>query len=151
LILDEPTADLDPLLREHIWNLVKTINKYGTTVIVASHFIDDLSILCDRVAMLHKGEVIKEGVPKDIIKEFTLFYEISIRLVSEDYDRLVERIARYDHTIKYNIRNKRLYVYTLKPTNIMRDITKIWNEQDIIEMDVRKPSLKEVFEVITTR
>jgi len=68
LILDEPTADLDPVLTSKIWELLKVINKQGTTIIVASHELSYIEHLCDRVAIIRDGEIAAIGKPSDLKK-----------------------------------------------------------------------------------
>jgi ABC-2 type transport system ATP-binding protein len=58
LILDEPTAGLDPVMTKEIWNLIERINKQGTTVIVSSHELDNLERKCNKIAVLNKGKIV---------------------------------------------------------------------------------------------
>ena len=56
LFLDEPTVGLDPLARHTVWEHVARLNtESGTTVVVTTHYMDEVEALCDRVAMLHQG------------------------------------------------------------------------------------------------
>ncbi|MBD3249745.1 ATP-binding cassette domain-containing protein [Candidatus Woesearchaeota archaeon] len=71
LILDEPTADLDPVLRKETWNLIKRINNQGTTIIVASHLLDELEENCDRVGILHKKKISAVGTPAQLKKAYS--------------------------------------------------------------------------------
>ncbi len=71
LILDEPTADLDPVLRKETWHLIKEINKQGTTIIVASHLLDELEKNCDRIGILHDKKISNVGTPAALKKEYT--------------------------------------------------------------------------------
>ncbi|MBU1255382.1 ABC transporter ATP-binding protein, partial [Patescibacteria group bacterium] len=61
LILDEPTEDLDPLLRRDILKLIRKINADQTTVIITSHLLDETDELCDEIAILHQGRLLKVG------------------------------------------------------------------------------------------
>ena len=61
LFLDEPTADLDPIIRLQIWNLIKEINKKGTTVLIASHILDEVEQLCTKIAILHNKRLVGYG------------------------------------------------------------------------------------------
>ncbi|MBX4196655.1 ABC transporter ATP-binding protein [Candidatus Pacearchaeota archaeon] len=66
LIMDEPTSDLDPLLREQILNLIKHINKQGTTVIITTHILEEMDEICDKVAILCNKKIVEEGDPLKI-------------------------------------------------------------------------------------
>jgi ABC-2 type transport system ATP-binding protein len=67
LFLDEPTVGLDPLARNHVWNLVSQLQaNYGTTVVLTTHFLDEADHLCDRVSILHQGQAIVTGSPAEL-------------------------------------------------------------------------------------
>ena len=68
LILDEPTAGLDPTLRKHMWDLIVKINQAGTTVIVSSHLLSEIGHFCTRIGIINHGELLKVG-PPDVLKE----------------------------------------------------------------------------------
>jgi len=64
LILDEPTAGLDPILRKNLWNYIHRINRVGTTILVTSHLLDEIENNCNRVAILNKGKIISVASPQ---------------------------------------------------------------------------------------
>lgn len=66
--LDEPTTGLDPQARRNLWDLVLDIRKRGVTVIITTHYMDEAELLCDRVAIMDKGEIIALDTPKNLIK-----------------------------------------------------------------------------------
>ncbi len=67
LFLDEPTVGLDPLARSYVWTLVKQLReKYGTTIILTTHFLEEADSLCDRVAIMQAGKVVVTGVPSEL-------------------------------------------------------------------------------------
>jgi len=65
LILDEPTAGVDPPLRRKFWEYFKELNKEGKTILVTTHYMDEAEN-CDRLALMGGGKIIAEGTPKDI-------------------------------------------------------------------------------------
>jgi ABC-2 type transport system ATP-binding protein len=70
LILDEPTADLDPLLRKQMMGLIKKINSHGTTVILTTQLLGEAEEICDEVAILFNEKIIEEGTPARIKKKY---------------------------------------------------------------------------------
>lgn len=66
LILDEPTAGLDPRGRDEILSLVKTFPAMGMTVILVSHSMDDVANLADHVVVMYKGRVHMQGTPQEL-------------------------------------------------------------------------------------
>ena len=67
LLLDEPTAGLDPSIRRKIWWLIKKIQSDGATVFFTTHYIEEAEFLAQRVAFIDKGKIIKTGKPQDLI------------------------------------------------------------------------------------
>lgn len=79
LILDEPTAGLDPHGRDEILNQIKTLHKkYNTTIILVSHSMEDVARLADKLIVMSRGEVALMGKPKDVFKEGERLREIGL-------------------------------------------------------------------------
>jgi len=60
LILDEPTAGVDIELREQLWEYVRTLHKRGTTIIITTHYLTEAEELCDEIAFINYGKIIKQ-------------------------------------------------------------------------------------------
>lgn len=67
--LDEPTTGLDPQARRNLWKLIKQVRDRGISVIITTHYMDEAEVLCNRIAIMHKGEIIKLDTPKKLIKD----------------------------------------------------------------------------------
>lgn len=67
LILDEPTAGVDIAIRKSMWKLLRQLNKEGTTIILTTHYLEEAEALCDRLAFINKGHIIKEGRTQDLL------------------------------------------------------------------------------------
>ncbi len=67
--LDEPTTGLDPQARRNLWDLIREVRDRGVTVIMTTHYMDEAELLCDRVAVMDKGNIIALDTPKQLIKE----------------------------------------------------------------------------------
>ena len=67
--MDEPTTGLDPQARRNLWDLVQGIRDKGITVIMTTHYMDEAELLCDRVAIMDRGEIITIDSPKNLIKQ----------------------------------------------------------------------------------
>jgi ABC-2 type transport system ATP-binding protein len=69
VFLDEPTTGLDPQARRNLWDLIREIRNNGTTVILTTHYMDEAEQLCDRIAIMNEGEIIKLDTPDGMIDE----------------------------------------------------------------------------------
>jgi ABC-2 type transport system ATP-binding protein len=69
VILDEPTAGVDPLGSAAIAEIVRELKRRGKTVLLSSHLLAQIEGLCDRVAILHRGQLVKEGRVDDLVEE----------------------------------------------------------------------------------
>ena len=58
LVLDEPTAGVDVELRQSMWRFIRRLNKEGTTIVLTTHYLEEAEELCDRIAIIDKGQVI---------------------------------------------------------------------------------------------
>ena len=71
LILDEPTAGVDVELRLELWKYIKRVNKDdGTTILLTTHYIEEAEELCDQIALINKGEIIRTGTSKELKKHY---------------------------------------------------------------------------------
>ncbi len=69
IFLDEPTTGLDPQARRNLWELIKEIRNVGATVILTTHYMDEAEQLCDRIAILDEGRIIKLDSPDKMIDD----------------------------------------------------------------------------------
>ncbi|MDF1497536.1 MAG: ABC transporter ATP-binding protein [Patescibacteria group bacterium] len=87
LILDEPTSGVDVALRQKTWELVRRMNKEGTTILFTTHYIEEAEQLCEEISLVNHGEVVKQGRVSDIQREFT-----ENEIVFELYDISAEQL-----------------------------------------------------------
>lgn len=69
IFLDEPTTGLDPQARANLWETIRDIRKRGTTIVLTTHYMEEAEALCDRLAIMDQGKIIKTGSPHDLIEE----------------------------------------------------------------------------------
>ncbi|MBO4780270.1 MAG: AAA family ATPase, partial [Selenomonadaceae bacterium] len=66
LLLDEPTVALDPQVRRKIWQLLLDLKAQGITIILTTHYIEEAEFLCDRVAILNRGQLVALDTTKNL-------------------------------------------------------------------------------------
>ena len=80
LFLDEPTTGLDPQSRRQLWELVAGYRAGGGTVVLTTHYMEEAERLCDRVAIIDHGRIIREGRPADLIARLGAAHVIEFEL-----------------------------------------------------------------------
>lgn len=68
LILDEPTTGLDPYARHMVWQRLRRLKEAGTTMLLTTHYLEEASQLCDRLIIIHRGEIMEQGTPVGLIE-----------------------------------------------------------------------------------
>jgi ABC-2 type transport system ATP-binding protein len=148
-VLDEPTADLDPYSRKQVMKFIKDINKQGKTVIIASHHLDDIEEMCDRIAVIHEGKVLMTGTSAELKKNYMKDKNIEIRSASGDYSDIKENIIKQDLNIReVKEEGKKLIV---KTEDVVSALTYIINtlkrsKDELLDISIERPTLNEVFE-----
>jgi ABC-2 type transport system ATP-binding protein len=69
IFLDEPTTGLDPQARINLWDLIREVKQDGVTVVLTTHYMDEAEHLCDRLAIMDHGRVIRIGTPREMIDD----------------------------------------------------------------------------------
>lgn len=94
VFLDEPLGGLDPLGRKEIRDIITRLRDEGKTVFLSSHILQDIEMICDRVAIIVNGEIINSGRLKDLISEKIHFTEVILSGLKEEQLReLSESLA----------------------------------------------------------
>jgi len=142
LVLDEPTAGVDIELRHMLWDYLEVLNKDGKTILLTTHYIEEAEKLCDQIAIIHKGRIIKKGETKSIIKE------VSLNIIEME----LENIKNLNLQIKlnYNVENNILKVQSKE---VNKDIIHIINEVErtttIKNINIINSSLEDAFLKLT--
>lgn len=69
LLLDEPTAGVDIELRHSMWEFLQRINTQGTSIILTTHYLEEAELLCNKIGIIAKGKLIKQGQKEDLLAE----------------------------------------------------------------------------------
>ncbi|GAA0327388.1 ABC transporter ATP-binding protein [Actinoallomurus spadix] len=89
VFLDEPTAALDPQARRNLWDVLRAINTEGRTIVLTTHYMDEAETLCDRVAIIDRGRILRSGAPATLVRGLDAATRISVAggVLSEDEAR----------------------------------------------------------------
>ena len=142
LILDEPTAGVDIELRHMLWGYLKDLNNEGKTILLTTHYIEEAEKLCDEVAIINEGLIIKQGDTSSIIKEVSLN---TIELELENLKNL-NLSSNLEYTVKNNI-------LKLQTKNVNKDMVEIIRQIEktttIKNINIIKGSLEDAFLKLT--
>ena len=70
MFLDEPTSGLDVINAQEIRKIIKNTAEAGTTILLSSHNMLEVELLCDRIALIDEGKIVETGKPKDLMKKY---------------------------------------------------------------------------------
>ena len=150
LLLDEPTSDLDFLIQEEICHLIQEVNKQNVTIVIASHHLDFLEKLCNKIAIVHEGKLKSYGNVSHVQKPF-LKEEMVINIkVKEDKEKVIRLIKKLP--IKKIVdQGHQLIVYPEDPKKTMMALLEAAKTENLFlyDIDLRKPSLNEIFAKVT--
>ncbi|QQG38789.1 MAG: ABC transporter ATP-binding protein [Candidatus Woesearchaeota archaeon] len=152
LIMDEPTQDLDPVLRREVANLIKRINQAGTTIILTSHLLYEAELLCHEIAILHKGKVLEVGTPDQLKSLYSKNHEIHLETHPGNYQVIAKTLTKGKVSRLVKQGNK-LVIYTMYPEVVLKHVLQVIDrcKETLVDVDVKKPSLNEVFESLVKK
>jgi ABC-2 type transport system ATP-binding protein len=99
LVLDEPMSGLDPVGRKEVRDLIVEEKDRGRTVFFSSHILSDVEMLCDRVCILRRGEVVVAGTLNELLAEGKRRSEVTIGAASEDLRSALSPMARVTRAV----------------------------------------------------
>ena len=146
IILDEPTAGVDVELRKNLWENIRSLRKLGVTIILTTHYLQEAEELCDRVGIIHKGNLIALDTTENMLNKIqtkTLKFEINKRIVLDD-------MKNKDYNVLTNTDSEFKIEYNKQEFNIQK-IIKLLENQGIVIKDIKSedPDLEDVFVNLT--
>ena len=153
LFLDEPTTGLDPQSRRQLWEIVRTFQQKGGTVLLTTHYMDEAERLCDRLAIVDHGQIIAEGTPPDLIDRLgghhVVEFEISGNSHSQSLEQWrslpsVESVRNENGTVCLNVHQPHLAIPALLDAVDRQG-------RRLEHLSTRQASLEDVFVNLTGR
>lgn len=146
LVLDEPTAGVDVELRNQLWEYVKNLNQNGTTILLTTHYLEEAEQLCDEIAIINHGKVIKHDKKENLMKLLSS-KELIISLaegisgnISELFPQLItKKLSGNKISITYDPEK----IEVEKILKIIMD-----NKIQIKDISTQQPDLEEIFKFV---
>ena len=141
IILDEPTAGVDVELRRDLWQYLRDLHYKGKTILLTTHYIEEAELLCENVAIIDEGKILKEGPPK------ILTQELGTAGISINIGNTNQKLDSYFSEYTYTIEKIRLHFSVKDPDKALPKIIKKLSEADIHinSIDSNRSSLEDVF------
>lgn len=146
---DEPTAGLDPIVRDHIWNWFRRRRREGRSMVVTTQHIDEAA-RCDRVIVLREGEVVADAVPSELARSSGLEEELLIAVAPADRDRTAAIVGDLGSA---RATAEGIVVTLADASQAAPEAAGLLADAgiEVLELDTRVPGLDEVFRAIVER
>jgi ABC-2 type transport system ATP-binding protein len=158
ILLDEPTAGLDPQNKHALWKIIQTLRTQGKTIMLTTHMMDEAEELCSRVAIMDHGKIIALGSPSQLVKKVKMENTITV-VPDKTSPKLIELIKGISGVknvytvIDETEKRENLKVITDNPDDILPDIVStIVNEgTKVLSIQLSRVTLEDVFIALTGR
>jgi ABC-2 type transport system ATP-binding protein len=150
VFLDEPTAGLDPQVRREIYDIIEELRKDKKTVLITTHYIEEAERLCDRVAIVDYGRIIKTGTPRELKHSSAGTTRIEVRLARPLTNGVLSTLEGVADCRDFD----GTYVLhsTLPPRTIVALVKQLEAENNELQsLEMFSPSLEDVFIELTGR
>ena len=146
LVLDEPTAGVDVELRQNLWSNVKTLNRQGVTIILTTHVMHEAQDMCDRIAILNKGDLVSLDTTSNLLNR------IKIKKIIFKVKKINKINLKNSNGIKFSYKenNEVVATYERKKHKIDEIINKVKdNGMEIYDISTDEGDLEDVFIDVT--
>jgi len=150
LFLDEPTTGLDPQARLSLWDVVDKFREGGGTVLLTTHYMEEATRLCERVAIMDHGKIIASGTPLELIESLGADQIIEFRVTKEISDNALTSLPAVSHL------HKRDDDYSLTVTEMGVALPALLAEikrqrSELVSLTTHQATLEDVFVSLTGR
>jgi ABC-2 type transport system ATP-binding protein len=148
LFLDEPTIGLDPVGGRELRSLVRRLADEGTTIFLTTHYMLEADAICDRIAVIRKGEIVAQGTPSSIKN---VVHDQGV--VEFETDGLaanrIEALRRLEEVSAVIVEERDVAqvvtVHCTRPGEVAAGLTSILDGQQIRKLNVREPTLEDAY------
>ena len=146
LIMDEPTAGLDPLMKKEMRDIILSLNNQGKTIFFSSHELSEVEMICHRVAILDKGKIIAQGPLSEMVPA-----QSGLVVVVESIPENVETELQKQNT-SISVKNGKTFIRCSADSNIHDVLSTLGaNHCDVIDVCQHKKTLEDFFVTTVTQ
>jgi ABC-2 type transport system ATP-binding protein len=144
VFLDEPTAALDPQARRNLWDLLRSLNDNGRTVVLTTHYMDEAESLCDRVAIMDHGAILELDAPDALIRAL----DAGVRISVERSALAAEDAAAIEGVEQIEVDELSVHLATHDPARVLSSLAR---REALRGLQVESATLEDVFLTLTGR
>src|SRR6516162_2017856 len=150
LFLDEPTAGLDPQVRREIYDIIEELRRDRKTIVLTTHYIEEAERLCDRVAIIDHGKVIKEGTPSQLKQSSADKTRIEVRLAKPESNGALKSL---DGVVDARELGGAYVLHCQRTAPAIVALVKHLEAEgnELVSLEIATPSLEDVFIELTGR
>lgn len=139
LFLDEPTLGLDVNAQVAVREFLREYNqRYGATILLTSHYMADITALCQRVLVIHKGQLIYDGGLDDLIDNFAPYREVQVELAHPMSEAELSLYGEIEAVEGQSVR------FCVQREALTRTVAKILAELEVVDLSVTDPPVEEI-------
>ena len=139
LFLDEPTLGLDVNAQVAVREFLREYNQcYGATILLTSHYMADITALCQRVLVIHKGQLIYDGGLDDLINTFAPYREVQVELAHPMSEAELSLYGEIEAVEGQSVR------FCVQREALTRTVAKILAELEVLDLSVTDPPVEEI-------
>jgi ABC-2 type transport system ATP-binding protein len=147
LFLDEPTTGLDPQARRNLWDVISKLKEEKKTIILTTHYMDEAERLCDQIAIIDHGQIIKAGTPDFLINQLDADRIIEI----DASDGALETLKDLPYSTAVEENHGQVQIYTNELSSCLDELLARKDNVDLDSLHIRKATLEDVFIHLTGR
>ena len=151
LYLDEPTLGMDVTMQLRIRQFIKEYNQnYGATVILTSHYMSDITSLCQRLLLINDGQLVYDGALVDLTDKFSPYREIKLNI--EDSDKIITQNELNRLTIPAGLVSSEgnEYVLQVQKSDVVQTSSLLMTHYNLIDFNITNPPIEAIIDTIYT-
>jgi ABC-2 type transport system ATP-binding protein len=139
LFLDEPTLGLDVNAQVNVRDFLREYNqRYQATVLLTSHYMADITALCERVLLIHQGELMYDGSLDGLLEKFAPYRVVNVELAQPPDTVKLETYG------EVQVQDGRMVGFMIPQEKLTRTVSRILNELEVVDLTVTEPPVEEV-------
>ena len=129
IIMDEPTVGIDPQSRNLILEAVKKLNKKGTTIIYTTHYMEEISAICTKIAIMDHGNIIVTGTEEELKSLISDFNVLEVEIIGDNFN--IDGINDVTGVTKFEVKENKVSIFSEKEVSNLNKIIEFLGDRDI--------------------